>query len=409
MKKKLLVLLGSSLLVLALALIPFLNACAPEEVTPPPEEGPSPPVVSEWNIPQISMLTGPPAIFGLAAVWGADMAVKEINEAGGIRGVPIKLTRYDSAYDPAKAVTMMARAIEGSLVILGPLAQEEGEPAGEIAVSEGVTFISELPNPLARESFAPWGCCWSPDNAPLYAVGVREWLRLNPDIKSVAIAYVPEFPSHVSSVKYTEIELERLGVEVAGYLEATFGQIDMGPLAVKALDMDADGYYSILNEAEQGKLSVEMYQRGMTEGRRICCGCFTSGTLFYDIGEGFLEDTYIWDCWDMGYEDPTWQNIVEAYKADHEGELPWISIVPGFYDAVYAIKAAFEACEITGDPAKLAEERIKIRDFLYNTPFIHGAQGDWRWVNGKKEKPLYMFQIKDNWPQLVCIIPPEEQ
>ena len=68
----------------------------------------------------------------------------------------------------------------------------------------------------------------------------------------------------------------------------------------------------------------------------------------------------------------------------------------GYYDAVYAIKAAFEALKITGDPAKRVVERTKISDFFFNSQEFDGVQGNFRWVNGKNMAPFHFFQIRDN-------------
>ena len=49
-------------------------------------------------------LTGPAAAYGVAVVNGADLAVKEINAAGGINGIQIELNAQDDEHDPEKAV-----------------------------------------------------------------------------------------------------------------------------------------------------------------------------------------------------------------------------------------------------------------------------------------------------------------
>ena len=49
-------------------------------------------------------LTGPAAAYGVAVANGADLAVKEINAAGGINGIQIELNAQDDEHDPEKAV-----------------------------------------------------------------------------------------------------------------------------------------------------------------------------------------------------------------------------------------------------------------------------------------------------------------
>lgn len=405
-----------ALMVAALLALGGVSGCAPEEEAPappppPPEEeapppGPPSPVVNEWNIPFIAALTGPAAVWGMEAAWAAEQAVKSINEAGGIRGVPIKLIKYDTAMDPAKAVTVMAEVLGTKpLVIHGPMLQMSAEASGDLAAEEGVPFIGALPTSKLRQLFEPWGCSLYGDFSMASAQAAAEWLRLNPDIKSIVLFYSPESSAHVDSIEYIEEELEGLGVEVLGKIEVPMGQIDMGPAAIKAISLNPDGYYSVLGADQEAKLSKELYERGVTEGRRIHHGYASVGPSLFEVGEGFLEDTYIFEWSNVGYEGAEWQALVEAYKADHDGALPYGSLIPWHYNTICAIKAAFEALEITGDPAKLSEERTRIGDFLWNAEDIPGIQGEWGYVKGEKVADINTFQIRNNVPVLVTTIP----
>lgn len=57
-----------------------------------------------FKIGVMGPLTGPAAAYGVAVANGADLAVKEINAAGGINGVQIELNAQDDEHDPEKAV-----------------------------------------------------------------------------------------------------------------------------------------------------------------------------------------------------------------------------------------------------------------------------------------------------------------
>lgn len=388
------------LMVTALFSLGGFTDCAPAEEAPAP-------VVSEWNIPQLTILTGPGAFFGLEAKWGAERAVSEINAAGGIRGVPVKLTQYDTAYDPAKAVAATTRVVEDSLVILGPMAGTTGEAAAAIAVEEGVPIITSLCFPHVRQRFAPWGCSVYGDMGAGHVAAITEWLRLNPDIKSLVIFYNPPQISHVWGVEEIEKHLDEWGIELLGKIEATLGQLEWGPSAAKAMALNPDGYYGTINAEDQARLAKELYERGMTDGRRICRDCGSNSGALYELGKGYIEGSYIWDFYRLDYPSARWQAYVEAFKADHDNAHPYSMAIHGHYDAMYAIKAAFEACEITGDPGKLAEEQAKIKDFLYNTGNVEGIQGTWSWKNGQMLRPVYLFQIRDNVPVLVSTTSPE--
>ena len=72
------------------------------------------------------------------------------------------------------------------------------------------------------------------------------------------------------------------------------------------------------------------------------------------------------------------------------------------------IKRAIEDTGITGDPKKLAEERIKIRDYCNDIVKFEGLQFDWTNKGGyPADKPLFLFEIQGGQKQLVAKIVPE--
>ncbi|MFC1864013.1 ABC transporter substrate-binding protein, partial [Thermodesulfobacteriota bacterium] len=176
-------------------------------------EGNKGPVVKEWNIPFISILTGPVAFAGLPAVWGAEYAAKQINAAGGINGVPVKITRYDTAFDPAKAVSAMGRLIDDSLLILGPMDGPGATAAGPVAAENNVPFVAAVTRPDLREKCMPWGVSYMQDSADGSIIAVREWIKLNPDIKSVVVFYMPSDPAQVEEYKLITEQMKKDGVK----------------------------------------------------------------------------------------------------------------------------------------------------------------------------------------------------
>jgi len=360
----------------------------------------SKPAVTEWEIPLLSVLTGPVAFAGMPAVWGAEYAAKEINNAGGIRGVPVKIVRYDTAFNEAKAVSAMGRVVDSSLVVLGPIDGPGGEAAGPVAAEAKVPFIGQLPSPAIRERCKPWGVAYMPDSIDGSLLAVPEWIKLNPGIKSVAVFYIPSDPAQVDDFKAVSAALTKAGAKVLGPIEVQTGQLDMGPVAVKAMNLKPDGYFCILRSDEYVKVATELYNRGMTDGKRICAVFAANSPNLLQVGKDRLNGTYIWDTFDLSYPGARWKALFDAYKAEHSGQLP-IGTAAFFYDAVYAVKAVIEANNLTGDKSKLAEERTKISNSLFNSRELEGVQGKYRYVNGKKIAPYVLLQIRDN--QLVRV------
>ncbi len=100
------------------------------------------PAPKEWDIPFLNSLTGQIASIGAYLEWGADEAATEINAAGGINGKPVKIIPVDTAMDPQKGSTEMARLVKDTLVALGPVPEPVIMAAMPIAVENGMPSIT---------------------------------------------------------------------------------------------------------------------------------------------------------------------------------------------------------------------------------------------------------------------------
>ena len=82
----------------------------------------------------VGPLTGGYANYGLSVQHGAELAVKEINEAGGVGGKQLELSFQDSQGDPESAVAAYGKLIDwGMNVCLGGVLS--GETASVVAAA----------------------------------------------------------------------------------------------------------------------------------------------------------------------------------------------------------------------------------------------------------------------------------
>jgi branched-chain amino acid transport system substrate-binding protein len=366
------------------------------------------PVISEWNVPQLTTVTGPAAAYGLDMNWSANFVAGQINDAGGLNGIPLKISLFDEGSDAPTAVTAMTEALATNpLLVIGPSGGIGVAAASYLPAEEGVPFIAAFTNSEQMADYAPWGLKSGADLDGNTQISVAEWLRLNPDFKSVVIIYEPDiFPTLGGAAK---TECESLGIEVKEVIEVSPpGAIDLGPIATKALALNADGYISILFFADAANFCKAMYERGMTDGGRILNSFVALGSTFFELGQGYTENTYVWDNTDYTSTNSTWVAFSNAYAAEHNGNRPWTPATYSYCECVLAFQAAVEHTNVTGDPNKLAEERQAIRDYLWNAKDIPDMTGGtWSYVNGVKYKPLYMYQIVNNDLVLVSVVNPK--
>lgn len=366
----------------------------PSEAAPAGSGEAAPVAVSEWEFPMISVMTGSVAFAGVPAAWGAEYAVKEINESGGIRDVPVKITVRDSAFDTAKAVQEMSTLVDNALVVFGPMDGPGTDAAGQVSSEAGVPILAAATTATVREKYAPYAISYMTDSEKGAAAAAVRWVKAEPDIKKVVIFYYPADNASASEYELGKQYLEAEGVEVVGAVEVTAGQLDLGPSVVKAMGYEPDGYLVNLRTEEFVRAVTELRNRGVTDGSRMMGGFSAIASNLFDLADGALEDVYIWNKIDPSYPSEKWNKFVEDYKADNDGQIPSGNTAANFYEAVMSVKEAIETLGVTGDPAKRQEERDAIANYLFNSKEYDFIQGAFQYVEGEKVAEPHFFQIK---------------
>ena len=138
-------LLALSFLVVGVVL---LSACggatpAPEEATPVPEEAAAPAEQEPIIIGAVFDRTGWMAAYDDPPRSAAFLAVKVLNERGGILGRPVELIEIDGKTDPALVGTAARQLIEqGAQIIIAPCDFDIGAPASQAAQEAGMVGTS---------------------------------------------------------------------------------------------------------------------------------------------------------------------------------------------------------------------------------------------------------------------------
>ncbi len=89
-------------------------------------------------------LSGPVATYGEASVQGVQMAVDEINAAGGVKGRKLELVKYDNKSEPAEATTLTTKLMNQDKVVavIGPATSGSFKATIPVALKNKVPVIS---------------------------------------------------------------------------------------------------------------------------------------------------------------------------------------------------------------------------------------------------------------------------
>ena len=364
------------------------------------------PVVNEWKVPFLAFLTGPYAGFGEQIKWAADDAAKEINEAGGIAGRPIVIRYHDTALDPAKANAEMSKVVKDSLLIFGPIAATTTKAAMPLVVREKAFAMAIACGTDVSLEFQPWTVHFIARYDEVIPRPMRGWVERNPGMKTVVQFVWPLDPTWVDIANAQRRALEAAGIEVLPDVELSEG-VDMSAAVVKAMSKKPDGYTIIVGPVEAGKIVKELDKRGLTDKGRVIIFATADDPALYDVGGAALDGCYHWNIFNMLSESPRWQALFARYQEAYPGVTSPTIGVPLFYDMVYMAKMAIEATGVTGDPAKLAEERLMLRDYMRNLKDFPGVQFDFSIVDGIARAPSFLFRIEDGQKRLLETYPPE--
>ena len=98
---------------------------------------------TEFVIGVSGPLTGAAAVYGVAVKNSAQMAIDEINEAGGLNGVKFKLEALDDVHDATKVAANYAAMLEGGMqVSLGTVTTAPGLEFTKLSVEDNVFFLT---------------------------------------------------------------------------------------------------------------------------------------------------------------------------------------------------------------------------------------------------------------------------
>src|SRR5690606_36940613 len=88
-------------------------------------------------------LTGPVAAYGEQVRNGAQVAVEEINKAGGINGEQIVLKVTDDAGEPKQGVSAANQLVgEGVRFVVGPVTSGVAMPASDVLAENGILMVT---------------------------------------------------------------------------------------------------------------------------------------------------------------------------------------------------------------------------------------------------------------------------
>ena len=223
-----------------------------------------PALAQDISIATIGPMTGQYASFGAQMKAGAEQAVADINAAGGVNGLQIKLFIEDDACDPKQAVAAAGKlAAAGVALVAGHFCSGSSIPASKVYAEEGIVQISPAStNPkLTDERAGPnvYRVCGRDDQQGQVA---GAYLAENFAGKKVAILH-DKTAYGKGLADETRKYMNEAGLKEAMYEAYTAGEKDYTALVSKMKQEGIDVVYVGGYHTEAGLIVRQMRDQGM--------------------------------------------------------------------------------------------------------------------------------------------------
>ena len=351
---------------------------------------------NEIVVGEFAALTGGTASFGQSSHKGTQMAVDEINAAGGILGKKVKLVTEDDQSKAGEPATVVRKMIsrDGIVALLGEVASSRSLEAAPIAQQNKIPMISPAStNPKVTEvgDYIFRVCFIDPFQGTVLAKFMLEkgWTKaaILTDVKQdYAVGLTQFFKEYYTKNGGTIVSEQSYSSGDKDFKAQLTSIKAAGPQAILA-----SGYYN-----EAGLIASQAHELDLKVP--ILGGDGWDSPSLVEVGGAAMEGNFFSNHFSAEDTSPVIQDFIKKYKAKYNNEEPDAMAALG-YDSAMILFDAMKRANTTDGPA--------LRDAIAatkNYPAVTGVitLDDKRNAN----KPAVMLTIKDGKFRFVETVAP---
>ncbi len=357
------------------------------------------------KIGNIVATSGPLKGPGEPTVVAADIAVKEINAAGGINGKQVELVRFETGSDPKQASVGARKLIQddGVLAIVGPLSSGEAAVAFNDADRLKVLMMPNAASTPGLTNNRKYGWRLTEDESKQFTRMLTSLKKHGVKLDKAEIIYISEeVVSNASGTKLYPAIFDKMGIKYGPPLAVQYKSFDMSAQAAQIMQVNPDVVAIAALPDSASKVIKELRRQGY-KGRIIGSQIFADPNvveLFGPEGNGTVMAAGFW----KGFSDRS-AAFNEKFVAEAEKrgihKLGAHHSDAQTYDTLFLMKQVIEKAGVTGDPAKLDEEREAVAKGMEGITFSGILGNNICFVGHDAELPGYVIEIKDGkWTKL---------
>lgn len=301
-----------------------------------------------FKIGGIGPLTGDAAVYGNAVKYGAELAVKEINAAGGINGYEVEYKMEDDMHDAEKSVNAYGALKDwGMQMLMGTVTSVPCTAVANEAAKDNMFLLS--PSGSAVECLEAgdtlFRVCFSDPNQ---GIASADYIANNNVAKKIGIIYNS---SDVYSTGIKDKFVEEAGVKGLEIVASeAFTNDSATDFTAQLTNIKSAGAELVFLPIYAAPASLILQQAATMSFAPIFFGCDgLDGILSVENFDATLaEGVMLLTPFVANATDAATVNFVKGFKADAD-EKYLNQFAADAYDAMYAIKAAAEKANVTPD------------------------------------------------------------
>jgi branched-chain amino acid transport system substrate-binding protein len=206
-------------------------------------------------------LSGPIASAGINYRDGVELAVREINAAGGVLGRKFEVTTLDSQSNPGVSKALAQKAVDmGAFAVIGPTF------SGSMVVSASETRRAEIPNftGAAAASITQQGNPYVIRTNTTQAASMPKlarYIKENLKAQTVDIIYINSDFGKGGRDEFVKAAAA-LGMKIGADISTDQAQVDFSAPVLKAKQSSGDVLFVYTNEEECARVARELRKQG---------------------------------------------------------------------------------------------------------------------------------------------------
>ena len=305
-------------------------------------------------------VTGKGAEWGYTARESIKIAQDEINAAGGIGGVPLKVIFWDTQSKESEGIKGFKKLVtrDKVLAVMGPCFSSIYEILAPQLDRYKVPMISYCSSKPGLSAMSQWAFRNTLTSDKQLDPVVKAWIDAYKIKSAVIIHDLEDAVSKAEGAKILPVLLKKFGVKLLGMLTYRTRDTDFSAQITKAKALNPDGV--ALGSCYQQAAGIAKEARKQGLAAPFVGGACAGAPGFIQLGgkatEGSYMSTAAW------IDDPraSVQAYVKKIQAANKGKKPPYG-GPRSYDSTYILKMIMEGQGVTNKSGDLEADRDRIR------------------------------------------------